>query len=74
VDVCAPIRHRRGQLYVKKLAILPILALLAGCPEERPGSQRQIPAQAVPPAVSIEPPSPDAGPPAHPRVDAAARP
>ena len=43
------------------LAALP--ALLSGCPEERPGAQRQVPAQRVPPAVAIEPLG-DGGPPA----------
>ena len=41
-------------------------ALLAGCPEERPEAQKQVPVQRVPPAVSIEPAAGDAGVPAAP--------
>jgi hypothetical protein len=45
-----------------RLAGLAALALLAGCPEERPGAEKQIPAQRVPPAMSVEPATSDAGP------------
>ncbi|GEJ55590.1 hypothetical protein [Anaeromyxobacter diazotrophicus] len=38
-----------------RLAGLAALALLAGCPEERPGAEKQIPTQRVPPAMSVEP-------------------
>jgi hypothetical protein len=31
------------------------LAILAGCPEERPGAEREIPHQRVPPAVAVDP-------------------
>ena len=41
--------------------LLAVPALLAGCPQERPGAERQVPTQRVPPAVSVEPV--DGGPP-----------
>ena len=34
---------------------IALLAVLAGCPQERPGAEKQIPPQSLPPAVSIEP-------------------
>jgi hypothetical protein len=40
------------------MRLLPLLALavlLTGCPEERPGAQRQVPLQRVPPAMALEP-------------------
>ncbi len=43
------------------IALGAALAALAGCPEERPGAEKQIPAQRVPPAMSIEPTPADAG-------------
>jgi hypothetical protein len=43
------------------LALVAVAALLAGCPQERPGAQRQVPSQRVPPAVSVEPTGTDAG-------------
>jgi hypothetical protein len=34
-------------------------AVLAGCPEERPGTEKRIPGERVPPAVAVDPaPSP----------------
>jgi hypothetical protein len=54
-----------------RLAGLAALTLLAGCPQERPGAEKQIPAQRVPPAMSVEPASADAGVPA---ADAGAAP
>jgi hypothetical protein len=42
------------------LTILALGAALIGCPEERPEAQKQVPAQRVPPAVSLDPG--DAGP------------
>lgn len=33
---------------------LLLLALLAGCPEERPDTRLQVPAARVPPAVPVE--------------------
>lgn len=44
-----------------RLAGLAALVLLAGCPQERPGAEKQIPAQRVPPAMSVEPAPTDAG-------------
>ncbi|MFL5433583.1 MAG: hypothetical protein ACJ784_03635, partial [Myxococcales bacterium] len=35
--------------------LLAALLLLGGCPEERPGAEKQIPPQRVPPAVSLDP-------------------
>jgi hypothetical protein len=46
---------------VRQLALGLALALLAGCPQERPGAERQIPGERVPPAVSLDPPAGDAG-------------
>jgi hypothetical protein len=46
---------------LRQLALAVALAVLAGCPEERPGAQRQIPGERVPPAVSLDPPVGDAG-------------
>lgn len=44
------------------LCALALLALgLAACPEERPGAVRHIPAQRLPPAVSIEAAPADGG-------------
>ena len=42
---------------------MALLAVLAGCPQERPGAEKQIPSQRLPPAVSVEPAlaSPDGG-------------
>jgi hypothetical protein len=40
---------------MRLLPLLALAALLTGCPEERPGAQRQVPVQRVPPAVAIEP-------------------
>ena len=37
------------------MPLLVACAALAGCPEERPGAQKQVPVQRVPPAVSVEP-------------------
>jgi hypothetical protein len=31
------------------------VAVLAGCPQERPGAEKEIPPQRVPPAVAVEP-------------------
>ncbi len=43
------------------------LAALSGCPEERPEAEKLIPAERVPPAVSIDPPpSPRRSPAFHP--------
>ncbi|HYS79630.1 MAG TPA: hypothetical protein VEM76_02910 [Anaeromyxobacteraceae bacterium] len=39
-----------------------LLLLLVGCPEERPGAEKQIPPQRVPPAVSLDPAPTDGGP------------
>ncbi|HEX8907803.1 MAG TPA: hypothetical protein VF805_01295 [Anaeromyxobacteraceae bacterium] len=47
--------------FLRSLAVVISLAALAGCPEERPGAEKQIPAQRVPPAVSLEPTPADAG-------------
>ena len=44
-------------------ALLAALVLLGGCPQERPGVEKQIPPQRVPPAVSLDP-SPAAASPA----------
>ena len=46
------------------VSLIVAAALLAGCPEERPEAQKQVPSQRVPPAVSIEPPASDGGAPA----------
>jgi len=51
--------------------LLAALVLLSGCPQERPGAEKQIPPQRVPPAVSLEP-TPAAPAPA--RAPAAERP
>ena len=74
---CAPapsLRRLRRSLYWEAVKELPPLAvrwigiaalmLLAGCPQERPGAEKQIPAQRVPPAMSVEPAPADAGIPA----------
>jgi hypothetical protein len=45
----------------RALPFLALAVLLAGCPEERPGAQKQVPAQRVPPAVSVEPTLADGG-------------
>jgi hypothetical protein len=42
-------------------ALLAALLLLGGCPEERPGVEKQIPPQRVPPAVSLDPAPADGG-------------
>jgi type IV pilus biogenesis protein CpaD/CtpE len=47
---------------VRPVLLAVLAALLAGCPEERPGAERQIPGERVPPAVSVDPaPAPDGG-------------
>jgi hypothetical protein len=33
-----------------------LCAVLAGCPKERPGAEKQIPPQRLPPALAVEPP------------------
>jgi len=48
---------------LRPLALLVLLAALPGCPEERPGAARQIPVQRLPPALAVEPPPADGGPP-----------
>ncbi|HEX7488307.1 MAG TPA: hypothetical protein VF341_05335 [Anaeromyxobacteraceae bacterium] len=56
-------------------ALLAALLLLGGCPQERPGVEKQIPPQRVPPAVSLDPSPAAAGParpPAFERPDAGA--
>ena len=55
--------------------LLAALVLLSGCPEERPGAEKQIPPQRVPPAVSLDPAPATIGParaPAAERPDAGA--
>ena len=37
------------------LAVALSVAVLAGCPQERPGAEKEIPPQRVPPAVTVEP-------------------
>jgi hypothetical protein len=37
---------------------------LAGCPQERPGAEKEIPPQRVPPAVAVDPQPPAQGVPA----------
>jgi len=50
-----------------RFAALCAAALLAGCPEERPDTRRQVPAARVPPAVPVEAgPRSTAPPPAQP--------
>jgi hypothetical protein len=49
---------------LRPLLLVVLAALLAGCPEERPGTEKRIPGERVPPALSVEPaPAPDGGPP-----------
>ncbi len=36
-------------------AAVAFITLLAGCPQERPGAEREIPPQRVPPAVAVDP-------------------
>jgi len=57
-----------------RLALLTGAALagaaLSGCPQERPGAERQIPGERVPPAVSVDLLTADGGP--SPATDAGA--
>jgi hypothetical protein len=52
---------------VPRHLLLIVAALLAGCPEERPGTERGIPGERMPPALSVDTaPAPDAGGPSAP--------
>ena len=37
------------------VAAVASIAVLAGCPQERPGAEREIPLQRIPPAVAVDP-------------------
>jgi hypothetical protein len=39
----------------RALVAAAALAALAGCPEERPGTEKRIPGERVPPAMSVDP-------------------
>jgi hypothetical protein len=47
--------------HLRRGAVLLLLGALAGCPEEREGTAKQIPLQRIPPAVAVEPPPSDGG-------------
>ena len=37
------------------VAAVASITILAGCPQERPGAEREIPPQRIPPAVAVDP-------------------
>ena len=41
---------------LRPLGWVALCAVLAGCPQEREGAEKKIPPQALPPAVTVEPP------------------
>jgi hypothetical protein len=41
----------------QRVGWLALCAALAGCPQERPGAEKTIPAQGLPPALTVEPPA-----------------
>jgi len=49
-------------LDLRRGILLLVLCALVGCPEERPGAEKQIPIQRLPPALTVEPPPADGGP------------
>ncbi len=46
---------------IRALALGVLALALAGCPQERPEAARQIPREAFPPAMTVEPTAPDGG-------------
>ncbi len=48
-------RTMRSLPFSVLLAAALSVAVLAGCPQERPGAEKEIPPQRVPPAVAVEP-------------------
>jgi len=40
---------------VSAVAAVASITILAGCPQERPGAEREIPPQRIPPAVAVDP-------------------
>jgi hypothetical protein len=61
-DFSLPAAHAKAALMLRRALVLTLAAAaLAACPQERPGAEKQIPHERVPPAVSIETLPADAG-------------
>jgi hypothetical protein len=48
-------RTMRSLLVPIAVTAMASIAILAGCPQERPGAEREIPPQRIPPALAVDP-------------------